>query len=77
MLFRSNGKTVSFILTSALLTTTLAYVFVKETTLALEIGLAQTLALAGLYYLHEKLWRAPPVQSVENEKATIIDGGGL
>jgi uncharacterized membrane protein len=67
----------SFTLTSALLTTALAYVFVKETTIALEIGLSQTLALSGLYFLHEKLWRAPTTQSDENQKATIIDGGGL
>ena len=72
-----NGKMASFTLTSALLTTALAYVFVKETTIALEIGLSQTLALAGLYFLHEKLWRAPTTQSDENQKATIIDGGGL
>jgi uncharacterized membrane protein len=67
----------SFTLTTALLTTTLAYVFVKETTLALEIGLSQTLALAGLFYLHEKLWRAPAGQSDQTQKETIIDGGGL
>lgn len=72
-----NGKMASFILTSALLTNTLAYVFVKETTLALEIGLSQTLALVGLYYLHEQLWRVPAAQSDHNKKVTIIDGGGL
>jgi bifunctional enzyme CysN/CysC/sulfate adenylyltransferase subunit 1 len=72
-----NRKMASFTLTTALLTTTLAYVFVKETTLALEIGLSQTLALAGLFYLHEKLWRAPAGQSDQTQKETIIDGGGL
>ena len=72
-----SGKMASFVLTTALLTSALAYVFVKETTLALEIGLSQTLALAGLYYLHEKLWRVAAAQTNQSDKDAMIDGGGL
>jgi uncharacterized membrane protein len=72
-----SGKMASFVFTTALLTSALAYVFVKETTLALEIGLSQTLALAGLYYIHEKLWRVSAAQTNQSDKDTMIDGGGL
>ena len=72
-----SGKMASFVFTTALVTSALAYVFVKETTLALEISLSQTLALAGLYYMHEKLWRAATAQSDQSDKETMIDGGGL
>ena len=53
---RSIAKALSWRLIAALITALIAYLFTKEATLAVGIGLADSGIKLLVYYSHERLW---------------------
>ncbi len=53
---RSIVKALSWRVIAVCITTVTAYVFTKETSIALGVGIVDSLVKLGTYYGHERLW---------------------
>lgn len=57
---RSIAKALSWRVWATLITTCVAFLMTGEMTVAIEIGLLDTLLKLGAYYGHERLWLRIP-----------------
>ena len=53
---RSIAKALSWRLIAVVITTVTAYIFTKEVSIALSVGVADSVAKLFTYYGHERLW---------------------
>ena len=53
---RSIIKTLSWRLLATAITFSVSWILTRRITLAVEIGLADTLLKLGVYYSHERIW---------------------
>ncbi|MEE8354164.1 MAG: DUF2061 domain-containing protein [Dehalococcoidales bacterium] len=53
---RSIAKALSWRLIAVIITTVTTYLFTRETSVALGVGIVDSLVKLGTYYGHERLW---------------------